>query len=83
MTRRVLLHVGTPKTGTSYVQDVLFRNTEPLAAAGIRYPADRFDLFRDLFLLGRAAGGELPSKLMRHALSWRTLRHRAGCAPAL
>jgi hypothetical protein len=43
MTRRVLLHVGTPKTGTSYLQDVLFRNVGPLAAAGIRYPADRFD----------------------------------------
>ena len=24
--QRVLLHVGTPKTGTSYLQDVLFRN---------------------------------------------------------
>jgi hypothetical protein len=43
MTQRVLLHVGTPKTGTSYLQDVLFRNVGPLASAGIRYPADRFD----------------------------------------
>lgn len=43
MSRRVLLHVGTPKTGTSYLQDVLFRNPGPLASAGIVYPADRFD----------------------------------------
>lgn len=43
MTRRVLLHVGTPKTGTSYLQDVLFRNERTLAKAGIQYPADRFD----------------------------------------
>ena len=43
MTRRVLLHVGTPKTGTSYVQDVLFRNRETLTDAGLLYPADRFD----------------------------------------
>jgi hypothetical protein len=43
MTRRVLLHVGTPKTGTSYVQDVLFRNRPALLEAGILYPADRFD----------------------------------------
>ena len=43
MTRRVLLHVGTPKTGTSYVQDVMFRNRETLAEAGILYPAERFD----------------------------------------
>ena len=43
MSRRVLLHVGTPKTGTSYLQDVLYRNRRTLAAADILYPADRFD----------------------------------------
>jgi hypothetical protein len=41
--KRVLLHVGTPKTGTSYLQDVLFRNRRTLARAGILYPAERFD----------------------------------------
>ena len=41
--RRVLLHVGTPKTGTSYLQDVLFRNRETLERADILYPAHRFD----------------------------------------
>ena len=43
MTRRVLLHVGTPKTGTSYLQDVLFRNQRTLAEHGILYAADRHD----------------------------------------
>jgi hypothetical protein len=43
MTKRVLLHVGTPKTGTSYLQDVLFRNRPVLAEHGILYPAERFD----------------------------------------
>ena len=43
MASKVLLHVGTPKTGTSYLQDVLFRNRETLAAAGIAYPATRHD----------------------------------------
>jgi hypothetical protein len=43
MSERVLLHVGTPKTGTSYLQDVLFRNQRTLKQAGILYPADRFD----------------------------------------
>jgi hypothetical protein len=43
LSRKVLLHVGTPKTGTSYLQDVLFRNREVLAAAGIAYPAARHD----------------------------------------
>lgn len=41
--KKVLLHVGTPKTGTSYLQDVLFRNREALRSQGISYPADRFD----------------------------------------
>ena len=41
--KRVLLHVGTPKTGTSYLQDVLFRNRERLAGQGVLYAADRFD----------------------------------------
>jgi len=43
VSKRVLLHVGTPKTGTSYLQDVLFRNQRTLAKSGILYPADRFD----------------------------------------
>lgn len=43
MSKRVLLHVGTPKTGTSYLQDVLFRNRRLLREHGILYPADRFD----------------------------------------
>jgi hypothetical protein len=43
MSAKVLLHIGTPKTGTSYLQDVLFKNRERLAEAGIGYAADRFD----------------------------------------
>lgn len=41
--RRVLVHIGAPKTGTSFVQDLLFQNREVLAEAGTLYPADRFD----------------------------------------
>ena len=43
MSRRVLLHVGTPKTGTSHLQDVLFRNRGRLVEHGVLYRADRFD----------------------------------------
>ncbi|MCX6398900.1 MAG: hypothetical protein NTX33_03075 [Propionibacteriales bacterium] len=43
MSQRVLLHVGTPKTGTSYLQDVLFRNRARLLKQGVNYPAERFD----------------------------------------
>ena len=41
--RKVIVHVGAPKTGTSYVQDLLFSNRDALADAGTLYPADRFD----------------------------------------
>jgi hypothetical protein len=43
VTRKVLLHVGTPKTGTSYLQHVLHHNRRLLHRHGITYPADRFD----------------------------------------
>ncbi|HWJ09855.1 MAG TPA: hypothetical protein VNS46_10790 [Nocardioides sp.] len=43
MSTKVLLHVGTPKTGTSYLQDVLFQNRPRLLRQGVLYPADRFD----------------------------------------
>jgi hypothetical protein len=43
MTRTVYLHVGTPKTGTSYLQHVLFHNRRLLQRHGITYPAPRFD----------------------------------------
>jgi hypothetical protein len=43
VTKQVHLHVGTPKTGTSYLQHVLFHNRRLLRLKGIGYPADRFD----------------------------------------
>ncbi len=59
MSRRILLHVGTPKTGTSYLQDVLFGNRKRLKEAGILYPADRFDahFLAALDLMGLTWGG--------------------------
>ena len=38
MSRRVYLHVGTPKSGTSYLQDKLALNRTPSRAAGPRLP---------------------------------------------
>lgn len=40
---RVVVHVGAPKTGTSYLQDVLFRNRDRLRPQGVLYPVERFD----------------------------------------
>ncbi|WP_434740390.1 hypothetical protein [Micromonospora sp. SH-82] len=38
MARRVFLHVGAPKTGSTYVQDVLWGNRAALKRAGILLP---------------------------------------------
>ncbi|MGH3757602.1 hypothetical protein [Actinophytocola sp.] len=35
---RVILHVGAPKTGTTYLQNVLWHNRVALAEDGVRYP---------------------------------------------
>ena len=35
---RVYLHVGAPKTGTTYLQDVLWNNRDALRRAGVLYP---------------------------------------------
>ncbi len=43
MAQKVILHVGAPKTGTSFVQDLLFREREALRDRGILYPAEQFD----------------------------------------
>ena len=41
MAQRVYLHVGLPKTGTTYVQTVLWHNREALAEQGLVYPGVR------------------------------------------
>ncbi|HEY0905102.1 MAG TPA: hypothetical protein VGE14_14540 [Marmoricola sp.] len=43
MARKVIVHVGAPKTGTSFVQDLLFASRDQLAETGFVYPGDRFD----------------------------------------
>jgi hypothetical protein len=38
---RVFLHVGVPKTGTTYLQYLLWRNREELRRRGVSYPGQR------------------------------------------
>ena len=56
---RVYLHIGAPKTGTTYLQAVLFGNRERLRAAGVLYPGGTADAhFRaTLDLRGLTFGG--------------------------
>lgn len=41
--RRVFLHIGAPKTGTTYLQAVFAKNRAALAGHGIAYPASQVD----------------------------------------
>ncbi len=41
MATRVVLHVGTPKTGTTYLQTVMWRNRDTLRAHGVLLPGLR------------------------------------------
>ena len=39
MSRRVYLHIGAPKTGTTYLQDRLALNAKTLASHGVHFPS--------------------------------------------
>ena len=41
--QRVFLHIGSPKTGTTYLQEVLWTNRDTLREAGVSYPGSRAD----------------------------------------
>lgn len=41
--QRVFLHIGSPKTGTTYLQEVLWSNRDALRESGVLYPGDRHD----------------------------------------
>lgn len=59
MTTRLLLHIGTMKSATSFLQIALRRNQERLLAAGILYPVtDQFEAVSDL-LARRPSGTPL------------------------
>jgi hypothetical protein len=65
MSRRVYLHIGAPKTGTTYLQDRLALNAASLAEHGIHFPGRAplvspglFHFRAALDLLGQDWGGE-------------------------
>jgi hypothetical protein len=59
---RVVLHIGAPKTGTSFVQSVLSTNKQQLTEQGILWPGHTWgDQVRAVEDLRDAAAGKLPS----------------------
>jgi hypothetical protein len=64
MSRTVYLHIGAPKTGTTYLQDRLAVNAKSLAAQGVHFPSGSplvspglFQFRAALDLLGQDWGG--------------------------
>ena len=70
MARRVYLHVGTPKSGTKYLQSLLHANRDTLRRRGVLYPGHRpFDQI--LASLDVRHGRHLPASA-EPATAWAT-----------
>jgi hypothetical protein len=74
--KRVVLHIGTMKSGTSFVQSALMENPESLEAAGARYLGETFGrqakAVRDFY--------QHPRRRERHQ-RWRALADEAHAFP--
>jgi hypothetical protein len=68
---RVVLHIGAPKTGTTFVQSVLQRNRELLAERGVLFPgrtwSDQVRAVKDLF--------DAANDKIRNPRRWDSLTH--------
>ncbi|MDP9443788.1 MAG: hypothetical protein M3P83_05360, partial [Actinomycetota bacterium] len=67
MAERIILHIGAPKTGTTFLQEVLFGNRDRLRAAGVLVPG------RSRFDHGLAAGGVRQGPHGRRHANWRQI----------
>jgi hypothetical protein len=45
MNKKLIVHIGTPKTGSSYLQELCIKNYDKLLAAGVLYPGVESDKF--------------------------------------
>lgn len=71
--RRVFIHVGSRKTGTSYLQKSIYESADELAAGGLHLPlADRGAHYRMLQALGGIFGDSLGSNRADSAFAWLT-----------
>jgi hypothetical protein len=80
MAQRVFLHVGLPKTGTTYVQTVLWRNRAALAEQGLLYPGPRRREHMWASMVVREHPG-LPRRNPRAQGAWARLLEQVAAAP--
>jgi hypothetical protein len=80
MARRVYVHIGLPKTGTSYLQRSLWLSRRALAASGVLLPGETHQVQRFAFwdLLGRRLRGVNQPKVPG---SWNSLVEAIGSWP--
>jgi hypothetical protein len=70
MARRVYLHIGLPKTGTTFLQTTMWRNRHVLRERGLLYPgAGRLDHYH----ASKEVRGVPPARMGRHAGTWERL----------
>ena len=78
---RVLVHIGEPKTGTTFLQQVMWSNRAELAAQGVvlpgHHPQDHFRASQDLRGIEKRADDPAGS----WAGEWEILAHQARQAP--
>lgn len=77
----IYLHVGLPKTGTTFLQDLLREHADALAAEGVHYPLDEVPDHFHAALDARGdlhfGGGERPGA----AGAWRRVVAQANALP--
>lgn len=72
MARRVFFHIGAPKTGTTFLQTVMWNNRRALKEQGVLYPGDRR---MDHYHATREVKGVSAANLAEEAGVWDRLVH--------
>ena len=78
MAQRVYLHIGLPKTGTTFLQTTMWHNRPQLEEQGFLYPGNRR---MDHYVASQVVRGTPPEKLGAGAGTWDRLRSELAAWP--
>ena len=78
MAQRVYLHIGLPKTGTTFLQTTMWHNRPQLEQQGFLYPGNKR---MDHYVASQVVRGAPPEKLGGAADSWDRLRSELAAWP--
>jgi len=77
MARRLFLHIGTPKSGTTYLQTVLWANKPALKAQNVLLPLERFQGHFHLSIIARDQQAQLATLGPRALRAWDRMASQA------